>query len=284
MKRFFAAAFFILASSAVTVNTMAQVGGPPNYGPPIGPTSSGPDISSLDFFHSSFPTNANAAVAREYVPQEKRVLTKGVLAASIEDRQALAAFLRTRNTGLIRLLPRMFSGNRNRRKFDQNIRGGGAYYSFAALTHYYGGSDIELDRNNLSVGFAGADYGMLTNLGSVSLETISADDPEAEFIANYKPPESVQQALAEAGRFATYRVHSEGGRDTLTGNVVIDGRVYSRSIPVEEAATYLLRSIVYNRSDVLVAFRVVRKDTDGSVIIAWKLLKKYAKPRLVREQ
>jgi hypothetical protein len=47
-------------------------------------------------------------------------------------------------------------------------------------------------------------------------------------------------------------------------------------------ATYILRSIDYSESDVLVAFRVVRRDTDGSVIIAWKLLRKYAVPQLAR--
>ena len=36
------------------------------------------------------------------------------------------------------------------------------------------------------------------------------------------------------------------------------------------------------RSDVLVAFRVVRFDNDGSAIIAWKLLKSFSKPQLNR--
>jgi hypothetical protein len=47
-------------------------------------------------------------------------------------------------------------------------------------------------------------------------------------------------------------------------------------------ATYLLRSIDYNATDILVAFKVVRKDIDRSVIIVWKLLKKYPKPDLAR--
>jgi len=31
-----------------------------------------------------------------------------------------------------------------------------------------------------------------------------------------------------------------------------------------------------------VAFHTVRKDTDGSLIIAWKLLKRFPKPELLR--
>ena len=53
-------------------------------------------------------------------------------------------------------------------------------------------------------------------------------------------------------------------------------------LPVAVNGTYLLRSIDYSTSDVLVAFKVVRKDSDGSVILAWKLLKKYPVPQLAR--
>jgi len=49
----------------------------------------------------------------------------------------------------------------------------------------------------------------------------------------------------------------------------------SRCVPIQMNTTYLLRSISYGRSDVVVAFRVVRQDTDASVTIAWKLLKKF---------
>jgi hypothetical protein len=53
-------------------------------------------------------------------------------------------------------------------------------------------------------------------------------------------------------------------------------------LPVAVNSSYLLRSIDYSNSDVLVAFKVVRKDSDGSVILAWKLLKKYLVPELAR--
>lgn len=42
--------------------------------------------------------------------------------------------------------------------------------------------------------------------------------------------------------------------------------------------TYILRSISYERFDVLVAFRMVRKDTDGSLILLWKKLKRIPHP------
>jgi hypothetical protein len=58
---------------------------------------------------------------------------------------------------------------------------------------------------------------------------------------------------------------------------------YGSRLPVEVRSTYLLRSIGYSTSDVLVAFKAVREDSDGSIILAWKLLKKYPVPELARK-
>jgi hypothetical protein len=63
---------------------------------------------------------------------------------------------------------------------------------------------------------------------------------------------------------------------------VIDGTTYKERVPVEVGATYVVRSVNFDFSDVLVAFRVVRQDTDGSLIIAWRMLEKYPTPRLAR--
>ena len=82
------------------------------------------------------------------------------------------------------------------------IHGGGAYYSFARLTHEYGyGSDIELSSGYLSVGFAGADYGLMTTIGQVPLEEVSLEHPLAAFLASYKPPNEEADARLEHRSF-----------------------------------------------------------------------------------
>ncbi len=202
--------------------------------------------------------------------QEDRVLKKGRLAPSENDRNLFSNFLQGRHTGLIRLMPReIYDNPRYHPQKPLNIRGGGAYYSFARFTHVYGyGNDLALERNVLSVGFAGADYGMLTNLGDRPLEDITLDDPSTRFIAQYAPPKPERAARAEFRRFQV--------------GVTIDGALYRSRLPVQVGTTYLLRSIVYRDSDILVAFRVVREDRDGSIIIVWKQLKKYSEPELAR--
>jgi hypothetical protein len=260
--------------------------------------------------------------------KELLVLEQNFLAPSEEDRAKYADFLRTPDTGLIRLLPRekydiaarpndntvratpesfsrqtqqnlpqaqptgpettnVRTGPQNtsiltnlddvprvssdtvRVKGSLQIRGGGAYYSFTRKTHEYGyGSDIQLQRGDLTTGFAGANYGLMVKLGDVSLETVGLELPEVNVLATYKPAIKLEDARIEQHRF----------RD----GTEIDGLKVQDSLPMRPDSTYLLRALDYQQTDVLVAFRVVRVDSDGSAIILWKLLKKFSPPQLAQ--
>ncbi|HJU93484.1 MAG TPA: hypothetical protein VJ656_11170 [Pyrinomonadaceae bacterium] len=201
---------------------------------------------------------------------ELNTLEKTFLSPSEEDRNSYAEFLRLPDTGLVRLLPReTYADNANRDRQRIVTRGGGAYYSFTRLTHEYGyGSDIELSRDELSTGFAGADYGLLTNLGDVPLASVSLETPAANIFASYNPPSEEPKVRLEQRRFGM-------GAD-------LQGISVSRRLPLKLNSTYLLRSICIDESDVLVAFRVVRIDSDKSAILLWKALKKFPKPTMVR--
>jgi hypothetical protein len=199
---------------------------------------------------------------------ELAVLENKLLAPSAEDKAAFVDLLKQENTGLIRLLPRE-KYDETPNKMTLTVRGGGAYYSFDRLTHAYGyGSDIELQQGYLSVGFAGCDYGIILKAGAISLDEVSVEHPSAFFLAAYKPATTEPQARVEQRRF--------GSGDT------IDGIKYGERVKAEVGAAYVLRSINYDDSDILVALKVVRQDTDGSLIIAWKLLQKFPKPTLAR--
>jgi len=199
---------------------------------------------------------------------ELAALEKRFLSASEEDKAKYANFLRQPNTGLIRLLPGEKYGSNNDRK-GLSISGGGAFYSFVRLTHDYGhGSEIELANGMISTGFAGADYGILTSLGDIPLESVSLGTAAVQHLAAYVPPSEEPKARIEQ-------------RKWWTGETV-EGASYRNRVGLAENSTYLLRSINYERADALVAFRVVRLDSDDSAIILWKLLKKYPTPVLVR--
>jgi hypothetical protein len=206
---------------------------------------------------------AKAAAEIESLREQIKAREAVLLAPAAEDQARYAEFLAQADTGLVRLLPR--------EKWDYKLstRGGGAFYSFARLTHEYGyGSDIMLEQGEFAVGFAGADFGMMVNLGDVPFESVTGETDGVKFLYDYRAPAAEKEARAT--HMSTYDgVHSGEW-------------VYKSRLPAEAGRTYALRSINYNTSDVLVAFRVVRKDDDGSMVLLWKLLKKFPKPVLER--
>jgi len=199
---------------------------------------------------------------------ELAVLEKKVLAVSDSDRAEFAAFLSEPDTGVIRLLPReLYDANSKRRGLT--ISGGGAFYSLVRKTHEYGqGSDIALEQDQLFVGFAGADYGLLLNLGDVSLDQVAGDHVATRALLDYTPP------LKEADVRAEYRKLWQG--------IELSGFNFKSRVPAKVSNTYLLRSISHDRSDIVAAFRVVRKDTDGSLILVYKVLKTFPAPKMER--
>ncbi len=200
---------------------------------------------------------------------ELALLEKKVIAVSDADRQEHAAFLTQPQTGIIRLLPReTYDGNAKR---GLAINGGGAYYSFVLKTHEYGqGSDVSLQQGDLSVGFAGADYGLILNLGDISLDQVAGDHAATRALLDYRPP------LKEAEVRGEYRKLWQG--------IELTGFNFKSRVPATVANTYLLRSISIDTSDTVVAFRVVRKDTDNSLILIFKVLKSFPKPTMERTQ
>ncbi len=204
---------------------------------------------------------SQVAAEIESLREQIKAKESALLAPAREDLDAYAEFLAQPRTGIVRLLPR--------EKWDRklSLSGGGAYYSFTRLTHEYGfGSDISLEQDKFGVGFAGADFGFVVNLGKVPIEEVTTATEGVGYLASYKTPNVEADARAE------YRRAGAG--------FVVEERTYKSRQPVVAGQTYVLRSVSYNTSDVLVAFHVVRKDADGSVVLVWKMLKKFAKPEL----
>jgi hypothetical protein len=226
-------------------------------------------------FHISAPAqsvdrsktiNEIDSLRKDLIEKEKQFLSP-----SAKDLTAFAEFLKQPNTGLIRLFPRGLYKDR------LTTRGGGAYYSIAGLTHDYGDAyDIALESvpTNEYRPPPIAEYNFLTGhgfiavLGTVQIEKVTLEHNGVKFLATYDPPKTELEFRAQQQR-------ARGGIDQ-------NGYGYNRIAPVTASFTYALRAINYGQSDLLVAFRVVRKEIDGSVVILWKTLKEFPKPPLFR--
>ena len=206
---------------------------------------------------------ARAAAEIESLREQIKAREAVLLATSDEDRKANAAFLARPDTGLVRLLPR--------EKWEDKLsmRGGGSYYSFTLRSNEYGRStDIGLEQGQFHAGFVGADFAFMTDLGEMPLENVTAETEAVRFMAGFEAPTLETEARMAGRQFHAARHEGEAS--------------YVRRLPATPGRTYAVRSIVYGESDVLVAFRVLRKDDDGSVVLLWKLLQKYPKPSLQR--
>ena len=188
------------------------------------------------------------------------VLEQDVLSPEPQDTSAASE----ENLNVFRIMPR--------EKFEGKlaIRGGGSYYSFTSKSHDYQKiAQISLEQNNLKVGFAGADYGFIADLGETLLADITKDSAQASFLVNYKSPTAEREARIEAVK---------------TGNYEIDGVSYKNRVPVAVGHSYILRAISFDRANILVAFKIHRQDADGSLVIFSKLLENFEKPLLARNK
>lgn len=188
------------------------------------------------------------------------VLENDVLSPDAKDTKQA----RSEGFNVFRIMPR--------EKYDRklSIQGGGSYYSFTTKSHDYQKiAQIGLEQNNLKVGFAGADYGFIADLGETLLLDITKDSAATNFLVNYKPPTNEAEARAEPRRILNYEA---------------DGISYKNRLPAVVGHSYVLRAISFAAADVLVAFKIHRQDADGSLIIFWKMLENFEKPLLARNQ
>jgi hypothetical protein len=150
------------------------------------------------------------------------------------------------------------------------VEGEHRYTRVQVSPHLYSfGSDLSLENGKFQVGFAGLSYGLLLDLGETPIENVTIGLPQSTFLTSYAPPVKISEIRAEQARSRAYEAN---------------GYKYQKSVAASGGHTYLLRSIDFNRSDVLVAFKVHRQDTDGSMIVLWKKLKAFDKPKFEREK
>ena len=200
----------------------------------------------------------------ESLREQLKVKEDELLAPSADDRARFAEFLSQRDTGIARLMPR------EKYRDKLTIREGGAYYSFTRQSNSYDRDpQIGLEQDSLHTGFAGADFGFLSSLGDLPLESVNVDQEGVRYLAGLEAPTKEPDAREQYRR---------GGNGFAVG-----GYHYSHRLPAIVNRTYILRSITYTRFDVLVAFRIVRQDTDGSLILVWKKLKEFSTPFLARQ-
>lgn len=223
---------------------------------------------------------------REPTKEERKLIAPGD-----EDLTKFAEFLKQPKTGLIKLTVDKNCGENDKvvnasddcQKYT--MPGAGASYSFRIndyrIRHL---ADINYTGRNFRA-FGVLTHGIFANIGDVPVENVNLQTEAVRELMNFEPAGDYQQAQDFAVR--------------LDKGIESKGLVYRNILPASENTTYVLRSIAYRanvvrtvggisydemefdkRKDIVVAFRVIRRDTDGSLTILWKELSDKNAPKL----
>ncbi|HEY0461502.1 MAG TPA: hypothetical protein VGC97_20365 [Pyrinomonadaceae bacterium] len=246
--------------------------------------------------NESFPvkTEAEARIVRENIQPLYRDATKEELKAIEPDAETAKNFadvLKQKNTGLLRLVPEKNCGENTKvvsaapECTKYTMPGGGASYSFRMdgyrIRHL---GDLNYTGKSFRA-FGALAHGIFVSLGDAALDKVDLKSDGMDFLSKFQPAADFK----EAGEIA---VKLDAG--------IKDGNfTYKNLLPASENTTYALRSIAYQglipktvqgisyneldidkRRDVIIVFRVVRRDADGSVTILWKELANKIAPKL----
>lgn len=198
-------------------------------------------------------------------------LEGNLIAPAKEDLDQYADLLQDPKSGLARLFPRNSSNERK----PLLVSGGGSYYQFKNRSNEYGrGNDVEYSTTNtpqFSVGFAGVDFGFLAQLGTTEIRQINETIPAVAFALSYVSPNGQPEPV--------WRNEQRKWQVGITN----EGMTFKDRTEAIVGMSYVVRSVNENGYDTVTVFQVIRRDpTDGSLIIAWKLLRELEKPVLKR--
>jgi hypothetical protein len=209
-----------------------------------------------------------------------------------------ADFLKQKKTGMFRLFPYLACIEKGLIRVDGECADfipDSWAYSFRAkdfsIPFFF---DLKYKDGNLVTGSL-LSLGVLTALGDVSMENVSMTSDGMKFLAELKPE--------------TGQKESEKQIEDFVKGVESGGYQYSTKVKVEENTTYGLRVVAYRmpgdvkllltdkplprgdfnyqinrydeRDDITLAFRIIRRETDGNVTILWKELSRADAPKLV---
>ena len=207
------------------------------------------------------------------------------------DMKKYAGFLKQRNTGIFRLVPDI-GCSESTKVLDvspdcsqHKIPGAGSSYSFRVRNYRISRlGDMTYIRNSL-VSKGSLVGAIFVGLGDVPLEKVSLKSPGLLLITRFTPSNNSSEAFKTAHIFAQ--------------DVKQNGFIYGRVVYAAENMTFVLRSTAYRgkqlkalagvtyneldfdkRRDIIVAFRIVRKDKNESITILWKELRNKKSPKL----
>ncbi|MGI8494998.1 MAG: hypothetical protein ACR2L1_06770 [Pyrinomonadaceae bacterium] len=234
------------------------------------------------------------SLSEEEKEEIKRI--KDLAAVNADDLQTFKDVLKDSHTGIFRLFPDFNCESKFVVKVNDNrlnVAPGLSAYSFRRKVYstnleYF---DIQLKKDLiLAKGFLSQE--ILTVLGDIPIENVSLTSDGMKFLVDFKPEKKIQTVRNQYIQ--------------ISNGIKTDGFLYSNTIKAKANTTYALRVTAYRKSlitrnrfflnvddkrfatlsydkrkDVILVFRIIRKDDDGRLTILWKELSRRNSPNLV---
>lgn len=280
-----------------------------NYVPPLQPAIAPPPSAITTLATAKkFLTNAQAAFpyfTHFTDPQENAViLDRFTYDIDPQEPQIYAKFLQLPHTGIFRVLPhsayqRPLNSQKNRLQASVSQR-----YPFPQLNPTQGSFNPSLalamvgDRFRLI--HQGVDYGFMVDLGNVPLEKLDGKltavaPPMRAFFLNYQPPQQLDELQVERRRFLTGKDQNWNLNQVILADAKVElnhtylvrtlqfqlpENMLSSSTIAQQKAEFIDEFHQIHSSDIIIAFQPVRRRSDGSYTIIWRVLNQFPDPQI----
>ncbi len=159
------------------------------------------------------------------------------------------------------------------------IPGYGKFYSFNHKRHLPSKlSNIQLVKDWFAAtGFL--TQGLIVSLGEIDIRDVSLHSQGVRFLSAFVPAETSTGAEKQA--------------EKIKIGIEAENYIYKQAEKIKENNVYAMRSISYRskiktasfdkRTDIIVVFKVIRIEKDGSVVLIWRKLQSKDAPKIVEE-
>ena len=239
-----------------------------------------------------------ARLPGETIPElsaKDRKRIEALLAPNKDDLEMYKDFLDQDRTGIFRLFPNSNCESGGVIRVDGeciNHVPGGSSYSFRGRATT---PDIFFNNGLLAAeGFFS--QSLLTSLGDVPIESVSPLTEGVGYLRDFEPAIDLESARkqraeivrgieADGVRYSNLAKPRVGGTYAIRIVAYRNGNNLIRRLPKEgttrESPVFKFAKVQEdNRSDLLVAFRIIRQEADGNITIVWKELAKKRSPEI----
>lgn len=216
--------------------------------------------------------------------------------------QLYTLFLALENTGIARILPAEFYHQDAKELRSRLLASRSERFPYPPLAEtgvFLPRLEIQLDNNQFQIVQRGLNYGFIEDLGDVPIENLDANllnvaEPTKEFFLKYQPPDRLEALQIDRRLFITGKIEDLCCIKLFAQAPAILNHTYLvRSVQFQLPEAVLNNERITKRqrrnlelllttpsSDLLIAFRPISRNPDGSYTVLWRILNRFPDPQI----